>query len=138
MHTLYVILYTYFIMNESKISNTEWGLVIGALFMIDGVQVGLDLFVIGLIINRFVDIFVWLSFGLYLQLRGESLANPKRLIGLVVTFLGEEIPAADALPFWGLDGLYNMFLSKSDKILSQVPGGKAVASATGINNKKAA
>ena len=115
--------------SQSKISNVEWGLVIGALFTVDLVQIALDLLVIGAVINRFVDIFVGLSLAFYLQLRGQSLTNPKRLFGLIGTFFAEEIPEVDALPFLGLDGIYNMMLSKSDKILSQVPGGNVVNSA---------
>ena len=123
-------------MNESKISNVEWGLVIGALLTIDLVQLLLEWLVIGLVLNPFIDIFVGMSFALYLQLRGQSLANPKRLLGLIGSFVGELIPVVDELPLWGLDGIFNMLISKSDKILAQVPGGKAVASATGINDKK--
>jgi len=116
--------------NKSKISNTEWGLVIGALLMVDLVQIVLEWLVIGLAINPFVDIFVGMSLGLYLHLRGQSLADPKRIIGLVATFLGEQVPGVDAigLPLWTLDGIYNFLLSKSDKILEQVPGGKVVTS----------
>ena len=120
---------------ESKISNVEWGLVIGVLFLIDLIQIGLDLLAqVGVILNRFIDIFVGLSLGFYLQLRGQSLADPKRLIGLIGTFFAEEIPDLDALPFWGLDGIYNMSLSKSDKIIGQIPGASNVVKMTPKNN----
>ena len=121
---------------KSKISNTEWGLVIGALFTIDGVQIVLDLFVIGAVINRFIDIFVGLSFALYLQLRGQSLVNPKRLLALLATFTGEMIPVVDALPLWGLDGIVNMSLSKVDTIIKKVPGVKMVSSVVSISRGK--
>ncbi len=112
-----------------KISNIEWGLVIGALFTIDLIQIGLDLLLqVGVVANRFIDIFVGMSLALYLQLRGQSLANPKRLLGLIGAFVAEEIPDVDALPLWGLDGIFNMMISKSDEVLAQVPGGKAIAS----------
>ena len=114
---------------EPKISNVEWGLVIGALFTIDLIQIILEWILIGLAINWIIDIFVGMSFALYLQLRGQSLANPKRLLGLIGTFVGELIPAVDELPLWCLDGIFNMVISKSDKILGQVPGGKIVESA---------
>ena len=113
---------------ESKISNVEWGLVIGALAAIDLIQIGLDLLLeVGVVINRFIDIFVGLSFAFYLQMRGESLADMKRLFGLIATFAFEEIPDADALPFWFLDGIFNMMLSKSKKIIENVPGGESVS-----------
>lgn len=96
------------------INNVEWALVIGTLFAIDLIQIILDLLIIGTIFNRFIDIFVGLGLALYLHLRGQSLANPKRLAGLIGAFGIEMIPGADALPFWGLDGIYHMLLSKSE------------------------
>ena len=109
---------------ESKISNIEWGLVIGALLTIDLAQILLDFFAIGAVLNRLIDIFVGLCLGFYLQIRGQSLANPKRLFGLVGIFLGEMLPVVDAFPLWTLDGVFNMFLAKSEKIVGQVPGAK--------------
>ena len=117
---------------KSKISNTEWGIVIGALFVIDLTQILLEWLVIGLLINPFIDIVVGMSLAFYLQMRGQSLANPKRVIGLIATFFGEQIPGVDAigLPLWTLDGVYNFLLSKSEKIIEQIPGGKTVTSIT--------
>lgn len=113
--------------NKPKISNVEWGLVIGVLFLIDLVQIALDLiFEIGILVNRFIDIFVGMALPFYLQIRGQSMANPKRLTGVIGTFLLEEIPDLDALPLWGLDGLYNMSLAKSEALLEQIPGGSSV------------
>ena len=122
---------------ESKISNTEWSLVIGALLMIDLAQMVLEWLVIGLVINPFIDIFVGMSLALYLQLRGQSLANPKRLFGLIGTFVGELIPLVDELPLWCLDGVFNMLLSKSDKILEKVPGAKVAVSVANSVARKA-
>ena len=100
--------------NGPKISNVEWGLVIGALFMVDIVQIVLDLLAqIGVILNRFIDIVVGMALAFYLQMRGQSMANPKRLMGIIGTFVLEEIPDVDALPFWFLDGIYNMLIAKS-------------------------
>ncbi len=93
--------------NESKMSHIEWGLLIGALGTIDLIQIGLDVFLeIGVIANRFIDIFVGMALPFYLHLRGESMSDPKRWIALVATFFAEEIPDVDALPFWCLDGIY--------------------------------
>ena len=122
--------------NESKISNTEWGLLIGALLTVDLVQIGLDFLAIGLVLNRFIDIFVGMSLAFYLQIRGQSLANPKRIIGIFVTFIGEQIPAIDSLPFWCLDGIYNMTLSKSDKIIGEIPGVNTISSISSGKTKK--
>ena len=111
----------------SKISNVEWGLVIGALFTIDGTQIVLDLLVIGSLINRFIDIFVGMSLAFYLYLRNQL--DWKAMLALIVTFFAEEIPGVDVLPFWGADGLYYMWKAKKDILLNQIPGGRIVSSA---------
>lgn len=126
---------------KSKISLTEWGLVIGALAVVDVIQFALDLFFeVGVIVNRFIDIFVGLSLWLYLKLRGKNSTNSKRLVGVLITFIGEEIPDVDALPFWTLDGIYNMVLERADekinKVIGKIPGGNAVVNK--INNKNTA
>ncbi|MFZ2523594.1 MAG: hypothetical protein WAW92_04385 [Minisyncoccia bacterium] len=120
-------------MNESsKISNVEWGLVIGALLMVDVFQIILNLAGgLGTILNRFIDIYVGLSLGFYLQWRGISMVNPKRLAGLLGTFALEMIPVVDSLPLWCLDGILNMVMSKSDKIISKLPGGQTVQEIAG-------
>ncbi len=104
--------------SESKISNTEWGLVIGALLVVDIVNILIEWasswWGPGLVIIPLIDLFTGMSFALYLQLRGQSLANPKRLMGLLVTFVGEVVPVVDELPFWCLDGVYNFFLAKGE------------------------
>lgn len=99
--------------HRSRISNTEWGLVIGGLLLVDIIQIVLDVaFQIGVIANRFIDVVVGGAFAFYLQVRGEKLSDPKRLIALIFTFLGEEVPEVDALPFWSLDGVYNFHLAR--------------------------
>ena len=127
--------------SKPHISNVEWGLVIGALFAIDAGQALLDLFAIGLMLNRFIDIGVGMGLAFYLQIRGQSMANGKRLGAMIGTFLIEQIPLLDALPLWGLDGIYNMVLAKAEeraeRALAQVPGGQAVTNkVTPINSKK--
>ncbi|MBA3733104.1 hypothetical protein H0W91_01875 [Patescibacteria group bacterium] len=97
-----------------KISNVEWGLVIGALFAVDLIQIVLEWMVIGLVINPFVDIFVGMSFALYLQLRGQSMADPKRLFSLVGAFFAELVPGLDELPLWGLDGIISFLMARSN------------------------
>jgi len=50
----------------------------------------------------------------------------KRLMALVSTFLFEEVPDVDALPFWFADGIYNMMLYKAEQVVEQVPGANIV------------
>lgn len=115
---------------KSKISNVEWGLVIGALFAIDITQILIEWTLgwigVGVFINWIIDLMTGMSLALYLQLRGQSVVNPKRLAGIVGTFVAELIPVVDQLPLWGMDGIFNMVISKSDEIVSKIPGGSAL------------
>lgn len=115
---------------KSKISNVEWGLFIGALVVVDLAQIVLEWILIGFLLNPLIDIFVGMAIPFYLHIRGENIADSKRIFGFIGTFFGEMIPGVDELPLWTLDGIYNMFLSKSEAVLEQVPGGKAITSAT--------
>lgn len=98
----------------SKISNTEWWLVIGALAVIDLVQIVLDIFVIGAVANRFIDFVVGISLPFYLKICGVKL-DSKKIGGMVAAFFLEQIPGLDALPLWCLDGFTNMLWDKADK-----------------------
>lgn len=111
---------------KSKISNTEWGLFIAALFCIDLIQIFIDIFFIwfmgiNVYINFMIDMVVGMSIPLYLQLRGESMKNPKRIFSLLATFGLEMIPLVSDLPLWGLDGIFLMTVSKSDKMVKNAP-----------------
>ena len=112
---------------ESKISNTEWGMVIGALFIIDIIQVCLNLIgipflaSIGTIVNRFIDVAVGLAWPTYLKLRGVNL-NSIKVMSIGIAFIFEMIPGIDALPLWGLDGLYMLFLVKAEEKLKEKTG----------------
>ena len=98
---------------RSKISNTEWGLVIGALAIIDLIQLILDLVAIGVIVNYAIEIIVGMTLPFYLHLRGEKMSDPKRFFAFAATFgLEFFIPFVDGFPFWTADGIYNMILAK--------------------------
>lgn len=99
--------------HRSKISNTEWGIVIGALLLVDIIQLILDLFVVGVVLNYAIEIIVGLSLPFYLHMRGENMADPKRLTAFLAVFgLEFFIPFVDGLPFWTMDGVYNYLLAK--------------------------
>ena len=112
--------------NTPQISNVEWGLVAGAGFTVDLVQWGLLLIGIGFFIDEFIEIFMALSLALYLWMRGQM--GVKQAIGLIVGWFGEA-GSDGAIPLWGLEIIYQMIISKSDKILEQVPGGQTVGGA---------
>jgi len=95
----------------------EWGLLIGALALIDLVQAGLDLFAIGVVINRLVDIFVALCLLFIFWIKGIRGA---RIYGSVAAGFGLEfIPGVDVLPLWTLDGI---FAFSQDKIAKKLGG----------------
>ena len=104
----------------SKISNFEWGLVIGSLAVVDIVQFVLDMFIIGLVANRLIDIVVGMALPLYLKLRGVKL-DFKKVGGMLGAFILEQTPGLDALPLWSLDGVMNMVWDKADKKLPKLP-----------------
>ena len=97
---------------REPISNIQWGLVIGALIVVDAIEFLITLFGVGLIVNSFIDIAVGFFFGLWLQMHGQSFTSTRRLAAFVGTFILEFIPAVDALPWWTIDGFYNRHLER--------------------------
>lgn len=98
---------------KSQISNVEWALIIGLVVLTDITQLVLDLFVVGVAINRFIDIGVAACMLLYFKIRGVKL-NKARLGSIAAVFLGEMIPALDVAPFWSIDAVYIFFSVKAE------------------------
>ena len=80
-----------------KISNTEWGMVISLLGLIDLIQFGLDwigipfIANVGTIANRLIDVVTGLAWTTYLYLRGVNLKSVKTVGSILLTFFLEEI-----------------------------------------------
>lgn len=94
---------------RSEVSSIEYGLIIGVLLFVDIIQVGLDFFAIGVVINRFLDIVVGGALLLFLFLRGElknSQTRKRLLTAFFATVITEEIPILDIAPAWTFDGWY--------------------------------
>ena len=106
---------------SSKVSNTEWGLVIGALACVDGAQVFLDIVFFGWL-NPLIDIMVGASLTLYCFLRGVKL-DSKKALSILGSFLIELVgtQTLDTLPLWSLDGIALMLLDKADGKLPNLP-----------------
>src|SRR3989338_5700280 len=105
----------------SKISNTEWGIVIGALFLIDAVEIGIDfLFGIGLFTNPFIDILVCMAWPTYLHLRGVNVKSAKMVGSFILSFIFQVVPAIDGI--WGLEGLYVFFVVKAEEKIKKETG----------------
>ncbi len=106
----------------SKISNIEWGLLIGAVLTIDLIQAALDwLFGIGIVVNPFIDVFVGMSLALYFYLRGVKV-NLKKVATFAAGF-GLEVFGfgLDTLPLWTLDVIAIMVLDKMEKKVPKLP-----------------
>lgn len=97
----------------NHVSKFIWWLVIGILLTIDGVQILLNFFVIGLVANRIIDIFVALFLAFFLLINGQL--DMKRSLMLGASFFAEGIPLVDTLPFWVLDGYYSMKIDMANK-----------------------
>jgi hypothetical protein len=119
-------------MGGSKISNMEWGLLIGVGIMIDVFQFILNIVIGGLVANRFITAFVSMCLAFYYPWRGVRM-DSKKTLSLIASFFLEEIPVVDSLP--GLTGniIMTMIWDKADKKLAQ---SRAVEGLVQISNKK--
>ena len=107
---------------ESKISNFEWGMVIGLFACIDLTQFLLDLTGIGEFVNPIVDPAIGIFLWFYFWMRGVDMKDGKRVLSMVCTFIGESIPVIDALPLWTMDVLIIFFSIKAEKTLKKLAG----------------
>lgn len=102
-------------LTPSKVSTVEWIIIVTALGIIDLSQLIIDLFAIGIAVNRLLDIVVGGLLIVYLWIRGE-LKDPQTrnriVFAFCAAFVTEEIPLLDAAPAWILDGLYSWHLSR--------------------------
>lgn len=99
----------------SKIGTAEWFILILIALFVDIVQILLDLIAIGAIVNRIIDIAFGFLLGIYLHWRGVNMVSPQRLFALIGTFIGEEIPILDIMPFWTLDVVYTWYTVRAQQ-----------------------
>lgn len=92
---------------EPKVVNGTEKLLVYAFFAcVDLTQIILDFTGIGEVANHFIDIGVGIILFSYGSMK--KLWAPKKLGVLLATFVGEQIPFVNALPFWTLD-IANLF-----------------------------
>lgn len=121
----------------SNISNTEWGIVVSLLFIIDIAQIILNFLVIGVFVNRLISIAVGFAWPTYLTLRGVSLTT-RRAGSIILSFLVELIPAVDSFTSWGIDGIYVMLSVKlADRTLKKTKLGRAALFLASKNSRTA-
>ncbi len=100
-------------------SAVEWGLLIGALGMIDLFQIGLELaFGIGIVIGPIIDAIVAASLILYCKLRGITLTKA-RLLSIGAAFVFNATPLQGA---WITDGFYIMASVKATEAIQRFGG----------------
>jgi len=84
----------------------NWIILYGVIGFLDLAQLLIDLIpVVGEVINALLDPVIGFCLGLYFQIKGVSMANPSRLLGLIAFFFAEEATVS-ALPLWILDVAY--------------------------------
>jgi hypothetical protein len=81
----------------------------------DGVQIALDATGVGEVVNHILDFAIGAMLLLYGMIK--KLWTGKKLLVLLATFLGEQIPFVNALPFWTLDvrNLYSETITPEEK-----------------------
>ncbi len=118
-----------------RLTKTKWKMLVGLFVIIDILQIILDFFAIGVVVNRFIDIAIGVGLPLFLRTQGVKLANPKRMLAMLGAFVGEMIPGVDALPLWTADVLFTWSTVKAEEALAKVPGGgMAVEAITNAQN----
>lgn len=84
-----------------RISKAERGVVYAIIIIVDIAQIILDFFAVGVVINRILDIVVGLVLFVYGFVR--KIITTRIALGIVGSFVVEEIPIVDVLPMWTLD-----------------------------------
>ena len=125
----------------------EWIVLVCATIVLDIVQVIIDLFVIGLVLNRIIDIVVGFLLPIYFWWRGVNMNDWKKLVTAVGGFGLEEVGLGgdDGLPFWTLEVVVVWLIVIAEKkaannpLLSKAIGGMSMAGGeTGPLNKNIA
>jgi hypothetical protein len=121
-----------------RLTKTRWKILIGLFVIIDIIQIILNGFAIGLVVNRYLNIAIGVALPLFFQTQGVSMVNKKRFLGMLGAFGIEMIPFADLLPVWTADIVFTWSTVKAEEALAKVPGGKIVAGAIARNQESSA
>lgn len=122
---------------NSRIGKIEWIVIFTAAITVDVVQIILDVFAVGVIINRIISIAFGAILNLYFLLRGVKMGNSKIIMAIITSIIGEVIPVVDALPLWTREVFVVWSTTNAEKVIAKVPvvGGAAI---TAINKAGAA
>jgi len=103
----------------------------------DGTQALIDLFTLGLlgwIINPLIDLWAFLTFFLWFNLKGVSFARPSKALTLGGTTLIEMIPFLNDLPTWTAGVIIMVAQTYAEDVVEKVS--PATAKALGQNLAK--
>ena len=82
----------------------QGALMLGVAVAIDGIQILLDMVLIGLVLDSFLSIFAWLIFWFWFKLNGVSFLKGKtallRLVAISIGGIIEIIPLINDIPTW--------------------------------------
>lgn len=119
---------------EEKLNSAVWLLLGTGAVMIDFAQVALDAFVIGFVLNIFIDIFVGLSLAFFFAI--NKMLDLKLAVSLLLGFALDFI-SAGILPAWSADIAYAWLVTDGSSKLGKVPVvGEAVEKAAKTALKK--
>lgn len=118
-------------------SKQKWAAFYAAVVFIDILQIILDFFVVGVAINRAIDVVVAILLPFCLHLCGISMTDPKKLLSVLGAGVLEMFPGVDALPLWTLDLVVIHAMSKGKDVLKKVTPAAVqnVAKITSVANK---
>jgi hypothetical protein len=105
----------------SKISNFEWGILIGAALILDIFQLVLDSFGGGIFINPPLDIFIGIALQQYFKRRGVK-ANWKQWISWIGAPALEFFTASIFPLGWVLEVGATMIIDKGEKAAGKIIG----------------
>lgn len=96
-----------------NISKGEKVIVYGFFALSDLVQIILDILVVSEVVNHILDFIIGGILLAYGQWR--KLWNGNKLLILLATFVGEQIPFVNAAPFWTID-VWNMYSGRAPQV----------------------
>jgi hypothetical protein len=97
--------------------------------IVDIAEIILDCFVVGVAVNRIIDIVVGIIFLLYAVVKGLSFTKDFKIYGSIIgTFIGEMVPVLDVAPFFALDAWYiTSTIKAKDKARQKALNNEAVS-----------
>ncbi len=102
-----------------KISALNAVLLILVALAIDGVQIFLDLIIIGVVLNWIIDVFALLLFYVWLKMLGISMYESKgfkTLLALIGALGVELLPLINALPGWTVFAVLTVIFEFSERM----------------------